>query len=279
MTVDRQDKLAALRNKTLERNDEQDPGGRIYIDKITGEIYFSVTRILSATSDEQSKKKLESWLARPGSAESRDMAARRGTAAHWSAEKMLRLSQRLARSAANKRNSYKLGEDGLYRAPKAVTKWSLEKALQAAPKVPWSASGYARGLRGWLLDNCTAVHAVEFSGYHPGGFAGSCDCLIDIGGTGPVIVDFKTTGKSLHADMEMSNRNYRDQCGAYSLMLKHLTGIEAKAGAIVTARRSGEPVTTLLDREALTAAEDRFLERCERFFDELHASRALNSDS
>ena len=62
-------------------------------------------------------------------------------------------------------------------------------------------------------------------------------------------------------------------------MLKHLTGIEAKAGAIVTARRSGEPVTTLLDREALTAAEDRFLERCERFFDELHDSRALNNHS
>lgn len=278
MTLDRQDKLAALRNKTLERNDEQDPGGRIYIDKATGEIYFSVTRILSATSDEQSKKRLESWLARPGSAESRDMAARRGTAAHWSAEKMLRLSQRLARSAANKRNSYKLGEDGLYRAPKAVTKWSLEKAIQAAPKVPWSASGFARGLRGWCLDHVTAVHAVEFSGHHPAGFAGSCDCLVDIAGT-LTIVDFKTTGKSLYADMEMSNKNYRDQCGAYSLMLKHLTGIEAKAGAIVTARRSGEPVTTLLDREALTAAEERFLERCERFFDELHASRALKHDS
>ena len=59
----------------------------------------------------------------------------------------------------------------------------------------------------------------------------------------------------------------------------HLTGIEAKAGAIVTARRSGEPVTTLLDREELTAAEDRFLARCERFFDELHAQRDLISDS
>ena len=59
MTLDKQDKLAALRNKTLERNDEQDPGGRIYIDKTSGEIYFSVTRILSATNDEQSKKRLD----------------------------------------------------------------------------------------------------------------------------------------------------------------------------------------------------------------------------
>ncbi len=273
MTIDKQDKLAALRHKTLERDDISDPGGRIYKNRETGEIYFSVTRILSATSDEQSKKRLENWLSRPGSAESRDMAAKRGTAAHWSAEKMLKLSQRLARSAANKRNCYKLGEDGLYRAPKAVVKWSLEKAIQSAPPVPWSASGFARGLRGWVLDHCTAVHAVEFSGYHPGGFAGSCDCLVDIGGTGPVIVDFKTTGKSLHADMEMSLINYRDQCGAYSLMLKHLTGIEPTAGAIVTARRSGEPVTTMLNGEELTAAENRFLERCERFFDELHIER------
>ena len=80
------------------------------------------------------KRRLDSWLSRPGSAESRDMAARRGTAAHWSAEKMLRLSQRLARSAANKRNSYKLGEDGLYRAPKAVTKWSFGKSSAISTK-------------------------------------------------------------------------------------------------------------------------------------------------
>ena len=278
MTVDRQDKLAVLRNKTLERNDEQDPGGRIYIDKVTGEIYFSVTRILSATSDEQSKKRLESWLARPGSAESRDMAARRGTAAHWSAEKMLRLSQRLARSAANKRNSYKLGEDGLYRAPKAVTKWSLEKAVQAAPKVAWSASGFARGLRGWCLDHITAVHAVEFSGYHPAGFAGSCDCLVDIAGT-LTIVDFKTTGKSLHSSMDDSLFSYKAQTGAYSLILKHMTGIQAIGGAVVVARRSGEPVTTLLNQEELIEQEQCFLERAERHFDQLQAHRALISDS
>ena len=34
----------------------------------------------------------------------------------------------------------------------------------------WSASGYARGLRGWILDHVTAIHAVEFSAFHPAGF-------------------------------------------------------------------------------------------------------------
>ena len=121
------------------------------------------------------------------------MAATRGTATHNSAEYILKTAQRLARFTANKRNSWKMGEDGLYRAPKAITKWALEKAIAGAPKVSWSASGFARGLRGWILDHVTAIHSVEFSGYHPLGFAGSCDALVDIGGTGPVIVDWKTT--------------------------------------------------------------------------------------
>ena len=159
-----------------------------------------------------------------------------------------------------------MGEDGLYRAPKAVTKWALEKAIAGAPKVAWSASGFARGLRGWILDHVTAIHSIEFSGYHPLGFAGSCDALIDLGGTGPVICDWKTTGKSIHASQESQLVQYRDQTGAYSLMLKNLTGIEAMGGAVVVARRSGEPVCTLLERADLTAAENRFKARCKQYF-------------
>ena len=89
-------------------------------------------------------------------------------------------------------------------------------------------------------------------------------------------MDFKTTGKSLYADMETSLVNYRAQCGAYSLMLKHLTGIQVEAGAIVTARRSGEPVTTMLNREELGAAENRFLARCEQFFDDIYLEMLRN---
>ena len=264
--TDKQDKLAALRLKSLERNDEIDPNGRVYIDKKTGQIYHSVTRILSATMPEENKKALDNWLKRPDSYQTREMAATRGTATHNSAEYILKTAQRLARSTANKRNVWKMGEDGLYRAPKAITKWALEKAIAGAPKVAWSASGFARGLRGWILDHVTAIHSIEFSGYHPLGFAGSCDALVDIGGTGPVIVDWKTTGKSIHASQESQLCQYRDQTGAYSLMLKNLTGIEARAGAVVVARRSGEPVCTFLERDDLTAAEERFKARCAQYF-------------
>ena len=263
--TDKQDKLAALRKKTLERNDEIDPDGRVYIDKQTGQVYYSVTRILSATMPEQNKKALDKWLERPDSMQTREMAATRGTAMHNSAEYVLKTAQRLARSTANKRNVWKMGEDGLYRAPKAITKWALEKAIAGAPKVPWSASGFARGLRGWILDHVTAIHAVEFSGYHPSGFAGSCDALVDIGGAGPVICDWKSTGKSIHASQESQLVQYRDQTGGYSLMLEHLTGIKAKAGAVIVARRSGEPVCTFLERDALTEAEERFKARTAQF--------------
>ena len=264
--TDKQDKLAALRLKSLERNDEIDPDGRVYIDKKTGQIYHSVTRILSATMPEENKKALDSWLKRPDSYQTREMAATRGTATHNSAEYILKTAQRLARSTANKRNVWKMGEDGLYRAPKAITKWALEKAIAGAPKVSWSASGFARGLRGWILDHVTAIHSIEFSGYHPLGFAGSCDALVDIGGAGPVIVDWKTTGKSIHASQESQLVQYRDQTGAYALMLQHLTGIKPKAGAVVVARRSGEPVCTFLERDALTEAEERFKARCAQYF-------------
>jgi len=266
-----QDKLAGLRAQYLERDDESDPGGRIYRDKSTGEIFFSVTRILSATAPESQKKALERWQQQPGAIETRDQAAYRGTAMHNHAEYILKTAQRLARSTANKRNSWKVGEDGLYRAPKAVTKWAIEKAIQGAPSVSWSASGFARGLRGWLIENVTCIHAVEFFGHHPSGFAGACDALVEIAGhKGPFIVDWKSTGKSIHASNESQLSQYRDQTGAYSLMLKHLTGIQAAGGAVVVSRRSGSPTVELLDQEQLQSAQERFLGRCEVFFDELH---------
>ena len=279
MTLDKNDKLAALRNKTLVRDDESDPDGRIYVDKATGEIFHSVTRILGTTAPEKQQKALESWLQRPGSNETREAAAKRGTGMHNHAEYVLKLAQRLARSTANRKGIWKEGEDGLYRCPQKITTWALEKAAAGAPRVAWASSGYARGLRGWILDHVTAIHAVEFSGHHPCGTAGACDALIDLGGKGPYIVDWKSTGKSLHSSMEDQLHNYRHQTGAYSLILKHMTGIQAIGGAVVVARRSGEPVTTLLTQEELLEAEQCFLERAERHFDQLHAHRALISDS
>ena len=260
------DKLAALKGRYLERDDESDPNGRIYRDKVSGEIYHSVTRILGATAPPEQQEALAKWLERPGSFQTREMAAARGTAAHSSAEYVLKLAQRLSRGAAKKRNGWKMGEDGLYRAPKALTKWSLEKAVQSAPRVPWSATGYARGLRGWILDHVTAIHAVEFSAFHPAGFAGAADGLLDIDGVGPCVIDWKTSQKSIHKSNESQLFNYRAQLGAYSLMLNYRTGIQAQGGFVVVARRTGAPTVEQLDLDELKKQEDLFLERCATYF-------------
>ena len=75
--------------------------------------------------------------------------------------------------------------------------------------------------------------------------------------------------------MDDQLHNYRHQVGAYSLILKNMTGIQAIGGAVVVARRSGAPVTTLLNKEELLEAEQCFLERAERHFDQLAAARSL----
>ena len=59
LVSDLNSKLATLKGKYLERDDETDPGGRIYRDTATGEIYHSV-RILSATAPEEQRKLLKS---------------------------------------------------------------------------------------------------------------------------------------------------------------------------------------------------------------------------
>jgi hypothetical protein len=272
---EKQDKLAGLRNRYLERDDEFDPEGRVYRDKATGEIFHSVTRILSATMPEENKKALEKWLERSDSAQTRDMAASRGTSAHNNLEYVTKTASRLARSTANKRGVWRSGPDGLFRAPEGITTWALEKAIQGAPRVPWSASGFARGLRGFCVDYVTAIHSTEFSIHHAEGFAGTCDLLADTKTPFKdtpllTVLDWKTTGKSIHASMGHMIHQYSDQLGAYSLGLKARADITVEAGALVIARRSGEPQQVWLNRDELDQAETNFLERCTRYFDALH---------
>ena len=268
---DRNDKLAGLRAQYLERDDESDPGGRIYRDKSTGEIFHSVTRILSATRPEAQQKALERWKASPGASETSAMACNRGHLAHSSAEYVLKTATRLARSTANKRGIWKLGSDGLHRCPSSVTKWAIEKAIAGAPPVGFSGAGYARSLRAFIHSNVTAIHSVEFFGHHPAGFAGACDALLDLDGLdSPTIVDWKTTGKSIHSDMSATIEDYSHQAGAYSLMVKHLTGIVCSSAAIVVARRTGNAQVHSLTADELRQAEKCFLERCARYYDELH---------
>lgn len=290
-----QDALAGLRHWRLERDDESDPGGRIYKDN-EGNIYHSVTRILGATAPESQKQALANWLERPTSAQERDLAATRGTHAHSHAEYVLKTGAKLARQTANKKGAWSARcascgrsartvepgapfkcpscggarSDGLERCPASITRWAIQKAIQGAPRVSWNASGYARGLRAFIEERVTAIHAIEFSIHHPGGFAGTCDFLGDIDGK-LTVVDWKTSqnAKISAAYGDTRIENYIAQAGAYSLGLRHLTGIQAEAGAVVIARRSGASEVRMLNKWELRGAEQEFLERLARYYDEL----------
>ena len=142
---DLNDKLASLQQRLLERDDESDPGGRIYRDKVSGEIYHSVTRILGATAPEEQQKALAKWLERPDSTQTRDMAAARGTAAHNSAEYVLKLAQRLARATAQKRNSWKNAYQKMayIEHRKQLQNGAWKKPFKAPRECPGRASGFA----------------------------------------------------------------------------------------------------------------------------------------
>lgn len=260
------EQLLTLKRWGLERDDESDPNGRIYRDG-NGDIYHSVTRILKETS--ASKEALEAWVARLGeerAAAERDTAATRGTLTHNSAEYLLRTAKRMAEQTARKRNSWYLKPDGLERSPAPLTRWALKQVLPSAPKPGFSASGYWRGLSGWISEHVTAIHAVEFSIYHPAGFAGTCDALLDVSGKGPMIVDWKT---SFNKRSEELLEDYCDQLGAYSLGLRYLTSIKPIGGLVVVARRAGPPQVRELSALELRGAEARFMERCLSYYDKL----------
>jgi ATP-dependent exoDNAse (exonuclease V) beta subunit len=260
------DQLLELKRWSLERDDDTDPNGRIYRDA-EGNIYHSVTRILKETSN--SKAALEAWIARLGEErayQERDTAARRGTLTHNSAEYVLRTAKRMAEQTAKKRGSWYIKPDGLERAPAPLTVWALRQVIPSAPKPGLSAAGYWRGLKGWISENVTAIHAVEFSVHYPAGFAGTCDALLDIRGKGPYVVDWKT---SFNARSEELLEDYCDQLGAYSVALRNLTAIKPVGGIVCVARRAGPPQIRELTALELRGAEARFLERCATYYDTL----------
>jgi hypothetical protein len=268
-----QDTLAGLRRWKLERDDESDPGGRIYRDQ-TGNVYHSVTRILKETSDTSG---LERWVARLGEAEAsqqRNVAANRGNMTHNQAEYLLKTSMQLARSTANKRNSIRWDEQGLARIPVPITQWALKRVRPNVPPVGFSAKGYARSLSDWIAENVTEVFASEFSIHHPAGFAGTADALLTIKGKqGIYVCDWKTSvGRKTDRDDRLpSGHTYIDQCGAYSLGLKYLTGLKPAGAAIVLARRCGTPNVHYMSARELADAECSFLARVEQYFENLHS--------
>ena len=265
-----QDTLAGLRRWRL----EQDNSGpfRVYRDT-RGNVYHSVTHILKETSD---KSGLERWEARLGPAEAttqRNIAATRGNQAHSQAEYLLKTAQQLARSCANRRNAIRFDDNGLARIPAPITKWALEKVHPNVPKVGWSASGYARSLSNWIVANATEIFASEFSIHHPAGFAGTCDALIGMKNNELVLADWKTSvkRKTDASDRLPDGHSYIDQCGAYSLGLKHLTGLQPTGAAIVLARRCGAPNIHTMSLQDLKEAEESFMTRVEQYFSGLTA--------
>ena len=262
------ERLAALKRSQLERDDISDPGGRIYRDG-ADDIYYSVTRILKETSD--SKAALEAWVARLGeerAAVERDTAAERGTRTHNAAEYVLRTAKKLGEQTAKKKGSLYISDAGLECVPAPLTKWAIKQALPSAPKVGFSANGYRRSLLGWIGENITCIHAIEFSIHHPAGFAGTADFLGHAKGKGPLVIDWKT---SFNRRSEALLTDYTDQLGAYSLGLKHLADIRPRGAVIVVARRAGPPDIRELSELELRGAEARFLERCNSYFDKLAA--------
>lgn len=258
--------LSDLAKWRLERDDVSDPGGRIYRDT-QGDIYHSVTRILKETSD--SKAALEAWMARLGeerAMQERDTAAERGTRMHNAAEYVLRTAKRMAEQTAKRKGSTYTDKQGLLCTPAPLTRWAIKQVLPSAPKVGLSASGYRRSLLGWIGEHVTCIHAVEFSVYHPCGAAGTCDALLNIDGKGPLLLDWKS---SFNRRSEALLTDYIDQLGAYSLGLRHLTGIQAQGAYVVVARRAGPPDLRELSLLELRGAEARFLERCTKYYETL----------
>jgi hypothetical protein len=267
MASNTQDTLAGLRQRRL----VQDNTGpfRVYRDS-KGTVYHSVTHILKETSDTTG---LDRWIARLGPQEAtqqRNVAATRGNMAHNQAEYLLKTSQRLARSTANKRNAIHWDDQGLARIPPKITQWALEKVHPNLPKVGFSASGYARGLSGWISSNVTEIFASEFSIHHPAGFAGTCDALVSLKGhSGLIVADWKT---SVGRKEIGPGHSYFDQLGAYALGLEYMTGLQPTGAAVVLARRCGEPDTFVFSTDELASAKDSFLKRVEQYFQLPHVS-------
>jgi hypothetical protein len=260
-TVDSQDALASLRRWQL----EQDNSGpfRVYRDQ-DGQIYHSVTHILKHTAPQSQKDALERWSKRAGSDLERDLACDRGTVAHEHCEYVLKTAAKLARQSANKKGSWKVWDDGLARAPKAITAWALKKSMEGAPKVAWPAREYARGLSDWLVSGTvTAIHASEFSVSHSSGFAGTADALIDTP-LGLTICDFKTSSREADKP-EAWLKDHQDQLGAYSLALHERAGIRVDAGAVVIAKPNGNVQLRMLSELEIRGCECRWQERLDNY--------------
>jgi len=258
---ERQDLLASLRESSLERDDSKEM--RTYKDE-KGNIYYSVTTILSNTVPEAKRRSLENWKSRPGSADDLEIAQNRGTISHEHCEYVLKSAAKINKNVCNERGNWKQYEDGLYRGPEATTKWSIKKILKREKTVHWTARRYATNLAHWIEENVAAIHASEFSIHNAIGYAGQSDALIDYKKAGNLcILDFKTSGASKPKPDAWLD-DYRLQLSAYAWGLKEMTGISVGSGVIVIARENGIQVAELNTLE-LAGGRLLFEERLNQF--------------
>jgi hypothetical protein len=64
-----------------------------------------------------------------------------------------------------------------------------------------------------------------------------------------------------------SDHQYVHQLGAYSLGLQNLTSLRVEGGAVVLARRTGEPDVYTMNQDELVQAEDAYLARVVQYRD------------
>ena len=269
LVEERQDLLASLRESSLERDDSNE--FRTYKDT-EGNIYYSVTTILSNTVPEAKRRSLEKWKSRPGSAAELEHACNRGTISHEHCEYLLKVGSKINRNICNARNCWKFYEDGLARGPKAITKKSIQTAKERASKVHWTARKYATNLASWIEENVAAIHASEFSVRNEVGYAGQSDALIDYKKSGNLcILDFKTSGSSKPKPDAWLD-DYRLQLSAYAWGLERMTGIKVGSALIVIARENGLQEVEMNTLE-LAGGRLLFEERLEQFKEEFcHSS-------
>ena len=68
------------------------------------------------------------------------------------------------------------------------------------------------------------------------------------------------------------DHQYVHQLGAYSLGLQHLTGLKPSGGAVVLARRCGDPDVYFVDQDGLEQAERSYLARVEQYKEQVRAT-------
>ena len=123
----------------------------------------SVTTIIKETAPQESKDRLEAWLARPGARQESAAACRRGSWVHQQIENHL---------------------GGL----------PVENHL--------AFGGYYRNIIGWIEQNVVEPIAMEKPIFHPAGFSGTFDCLAYCSEwMEPTLIDWKTSKRKRSADL------------------------------------------------------------------------------